>query len=879
MTPDPNPPLHESHRHLVATPVKRFNLSQIRRDLLRKTPEIGDFRTLDTALPAAAKTQFGVYDNGRRILVAVCLRDLNGFAGKTPGPFRDSVEILFNPWNDDIGYEQFLFTPRGTEGPYPFTPYEAAHSSAFRHMRLVKAQWDLPASAQAGEAGPPAGRQIASTAWLFAWFDANEVFRDGATVVGFNLARAPGARNEPATWNPCSGHGMQDATSFGRLYRTAPLAWASAARCRVSGTDSGPLEIRITGRSPARKPLAFRLVDPMGEPAPLESKRHHSHWEVCARLPAPVTGRYRLYAEADGPPPEPRYLAFDLAPTAEAPPFAVAMTYDVPDDILCDPLPYSPEALAAELDLMRRHGIDRIHWIDYPPETLQAPEWTAYSSKSVRTHQQCGGDLLPLAAKLARARGMKFVGIFKPFDLAIDGTNWHEAPDPESSSDGPAVRNLEGHAIWRPAAMARRQADTQAVHPDWLPPADGRRPARFRLYSRNPLPSLTRGEVRLWVSADNRRYQPYRGPMTVRVRRIRRPHQRWTAAGNVNEPTRETLFALELDGLRLKTPYAALDIRADVRLSGRAHAFAEAWDGEGRPLPVTLATRGDREQGFSYWQEWMSWANTSPRMLEDVTWGPGVHGLVFDRRLSQPTLLEPCCEGAQAIWLEHVRRILDTDADGAGIRTLCHHNNVMDYLSMAFHPAVRERFRAEHGRDPDPTWNDAVRVREVRGQAYTDFLRQAKSLAAGAGKTLALHLEAGIEVPPALAQRMQFNLEWETWIREGIADELILKWWFSQNPFIHERVLPLARRHGIPVHIVDRNGSLNQTPRAIERAEALLRDARRAGFAGYAWYEAANCKRRNTENVPEFRAHIGDAILRSARAAATAPPFRPPEFP
>ena len=137
---------------------------------------------------------------------------------------------------------------------------------------------------------------------------------------------------------------------------------------------------------------------------------------------------------------------------------------------------------------------------------------------------------------------------------------------------------------------------------------------------------------------------------------------------------------------------------------------------------------------------------------------------------------------------------------------------------------------------------------------------------AGTGKTFALHLESGIEVPASLDQRMQMNLEWETWIQEGIADELVLKWWFSQNPFIHERVLPLARKHGIPVHLVEMNGSLNNTQRAIERATALLTESRRAGFAGFAWYEAAGYKRRNIENIPEFRTHTGDAIRLSAEA-------------
>lgn len=854
------PCLIPSHRHCVVHSVDRFNLADIRRMILRGDDGVqADFQTNDTALPAAAKTAFAAFDNGRRILIAVCLRDLTGF-GQTSGPLTDTVELLVSPWNDGIGYYQFLLTPDGACRTYHFTPYSEAHSTAHAHLALDRSRWILPEGMGSGESGRAAGRQSAPVAWLFAEFEANALFC-GNTAIGFNLARCPGGIHEPATWNPCSGHGMQDASSFGRLYRTAPLDWGATAR--IERTVNG---LRLAGGlSAARKRLTFRLADPLGEPVAIDTLQRKRDWEI--RVPADATvqpGRYRLYAESAGVPLEPRFLAFDIEaqPAAAAAPFAVAMTWDVPDDIRCDPLPYTPDALAAELDLMRDHGINRIHWIDYPPETLYSPKWTARSPKAALTRKQCG-DLLPLAAKLARERDLAFIGVFKPFDIAIDGTHWHSAFEPDDCTSR-LPRNLEGRQLWVPEAVAKGQNHTQRVHDEWCPSA-GETPAKgFRLYSRDPLPTLKPADLRLWVSADNRNYAPYQGPKTVRVRRLRRSHQRWTAAGNIEEPARETVYALEIDGLRLKSPYLALEIKTDLKLSHRAHAFAEAWDAAGDARPVTLATAGNPEHGFTYFQEWMSWANTSPRMLEDVCWGKGFHGLVFDLRRTQPTLLEPCCEEAREIWLSHVRRILETEADGACIRTLCHHNNVMDYMMMAFHPAVREQFRAEHGREPEPTWEDAVKVRELRGRAYTDFLRGAKTLAGRAGKTLAIHLEAGIEVPPALDQRMQFNLEWETWIREGIADELVLKWWFSQNPFIHEHVLPLARRHGIPVHIVDRNCSLNNTPRAIERAEALLRDSRRAGFAGYAWYEAANCKRRNTENVPEFRAHIGDAIRRSA---------------
>lgn len=835
-----------SNRHCIVARVTRLDPAAARRELLRGAPGRGDFRTIDTALPAAVKTVFGVYECGRRLMVAVCLRDIFPRRGGAKQPAADSVELLFNPWDDGIGYEQLVFSAGGLRGHHHFTPYEFARSSAFRHPAVLETRWQAP-------------ERPDEPAWLFAWFETADIFRAG-DAVGFNVARAPANFYEPSSWNPCSGHGMQDATSFGRLHRGLPLDWTRDPRFEAAGG-----RLRLSGRADRGANLSFRLLGPLDEPVPFRAGRKGDRWEVRADLPRPEAGRCRLYATAPGRDPEPRYVAFDLDGKAKRP-FTVAMTWDVPDDMLGATRPYTPEALAAEFDLVRAHGVSRIHWIDYPPETLYS-RWRAVAPAVIaRTRRNCG-DLLPLAAALARERRLKFIGVFKPFDLAADHTNWRPAQD-EPPVAGRSLRNLEGRSVWVPAEVARRQDCVQSLNPAWLPAGAGSLPATLRIVSVRPLPPAGKWGLKLWVSPDNRRYQPYRGPLTLGARRRRLPHRRWTAAGNAAGQGQGTFHVMEISGLKLDSPFMALEIRGELVLDGRAHAFAEAFDAAGRPVPVTLASAGGLEGGFSYWQEWVSWANTSPRLLEDVRWGRGAHGLVFEMRRCYPTLLEPCSAGTREIWLGRVRRIIESGADGLSIRTLCHHNNVMDYRQMAHAEPVRARFRAEHGREPRPDAADALLVRRLRGAAYTEFLRDAKALAAAAGKTLALHLEAGIEVPPEHGQRMEINLEWERWITEGIADELVLKWWFPQNPFIHERVLPLARRHRLPVFFVDRNSALVTSTRSVERATALLVEARRAGLAGVAWYEAADCKRRNAENVPEFRGHAGEAILRSARAAA-----------
>ncbi len=815
-----------------------------------------DFQTIDTALPPAAKTAFKVYSDAEKLLVAVLLKDIVTKNIENAGVECESVEILFNPWNDSIGYYQFFITPSNVSLPYHFTPYEEVHTSAFRHLRCPKVEWEFFGTA---------GRNALRSAWVFAWFDVDDVFRFGNTVA-FNIARSSGNPGEHSSWNPCTGHGMQDATSFGRCYLKQPIHWS--ANVEIEKTKAG---IKISGRASRAKALRFYMLDPCGKPVTLKTSQRGMDWSVSAhKLPA-LRGRYRLYADVKNDKVEPRYLAFDKAPAFGAP-FAATMTYDVPDDVVRSPLPYTPASLEAEIDLLKKHGINRIHWIDYLPENCPkmfgSPIFRDQAAKFEQTTKNCG-DLLPLAARLAKKKGMEFIGIFKPFDMAFDSTRWSVSGLPQEP--GHTYRNLEGRNVWMQKAIAQNQDAVISAHPEWAPAGEGSMPARIRFYSWESIARLKPGSIRLWISADNRRYTPYRGPMRVSARKIRRPSYVWSAAGNLPGPVSETVWLLELEGLRLKTQYAALELPEGVRLVCRAHAFAEAWNEQGRPVPLTLATGGKIDGGFSYWQEWQSWANTSPRMLEDMNWSAGFHGMVFARRQTQPTFLEPCCEKSHDIWLQKVRRIAATSADGAAIRTVCHHNNIMDYLSLAFAPAARARFRAEYGRDPTPLWDDATKLRVVRGHAYTEFVRKAANLVRNAGKTFAMLIEPGMEIPSACDQRMQFNFEWETWIREQLVDTILLKWWFSQNPFIHERVLPMARRKGIPVHIIDRNASLETTPRAIERAKALFEDAWSAGFAGYAWYEMANYKVRNVENEPEFLRHAGHAIRLSAASLRGAP--------
>jgi hypothetical protein len=231
-------------------------------------------------------------------------------------------------------------------------------------------------------------------------------------------------------------------------------------------------------------------------------------------------------------------------------------------------------------------------------------------------------------------------------------------------------------------------------------------------------------------------------------------------------------------------------------------------------------------------------------------------------------LLEPTFEGARQIWLKHVQRILDTGVDGIDIRTIGHHNGTESYLKFAFAEPVRAEFRRRFGREVNPTDGDYERVRHIRGEAYTQFLRDAKLLAKKRGRKLGAHVEWGTEVPARLHTRlqMQMALEWERWIREGIVDELSLRGWGCYNRHVQTKILPLARKHGVGVHIISRCLSGGLDLRAMEICERYVTEACAAGFAGFSLYEANDLLRMNAQGVPMPIGCVDEAV-RQARAA------------
>ena len=237
-------------------------------------------------------------------------------------------------------------------------------------------------------------------------------------------------------------------------------------------------------------------------------------------------------------------------------------------------------------------------------------------------------------------------------------------------------------------------------------------------------------------------------------------------------------------------------------------------------------------------------------------WQSGAIGVIFDEDDRMPAMLEPACDGARKIWLGRAQQMLDAGVDGVSIRTYCHHNGPYHYLKYAFAEPVRETFKSMYGREPEMRDDDYERIRNIRGDFYTQFIREVSKLVRGSGKKLSVELESGIEVPANLHCRMQLPLQWRKWIEEGLVDEVRAKWMSAQSTFLHEEVLPVARRHGVPVQIISRclHNGLSHRPR--ETADMLIGGAVAAGFDAYNWYEQQNLVDTNQAGYPMLKGPV-----------------------
>lgn len=528
--------------------------------------------------------------------------------------------------------------------------------------------------------------------------------------------------------------------------------------------------------------------------------------------------------------------------------------------------PYSPAGLAGEMRTLKAWGVHRIHWIDndgYP-----APAKSNYT-KSI---QQCK-NLLGAACKAAKSHKLEFFADMKLFDLSY-------LTEEIALRGRKAIPVFDGsHCLTFSPEMTERPDIFAESHPEW------RRQAKFpitslRLFSLESIPALERADFELWESPDNLHYRPVsKRNLMVNVRKIQRENRRWTPDGFRSDAGKTACWVLELTGLRIQQPFLSLRTKRDgVGILNQQFALLEATSEEGieapfllgkglgGPMPFEPSNGSGLTRRYSFSSEGMLSGGDEP-VVSFGRWSLSDLGISFVEPDSIPGMLEPTHPVAHRIWLDRIDGFLKQDVDGVSIRPLRHHRGCHSWTRYSYAPTVRKIFEKRHGRPVEPTEDDIQLVRQIRGEGFGEFLREASRRTRSCGKKFIFQLELIGGPLEAVNSRMGFSYLLKDWIEEGIFDEIHARPISGYISWMRNVLLPYAKKHGVHVHIVTTNASAGYNHADYLQNERIVSDGISLGYEGVNFYESANLYDLTEADTIHPRA-LGEVTLRRAAELA-----------
>lgn len=574
----------------------------------------------------------------------------------------------------------------------------------------------------------------------------------------------------------------------------------------------------------------------------------------------------------------------------------LSITVDFPDDIVKGP--YDHDRLGQLMDAIRATGATRVRWMYYGEVDDSDPRrgniwsshWAAYGPATLAAL----GEPLRAAVKAAHERGLEIFGILKPYNGGLSGTYPLGSPEAQVRSRlqriGGTVQQvipfLEQHPEFR---LRRRPSAHVATVAETL------RPIRtLRLIKADDAPSrLQPAHLRIWTSPNNFQYQPLpivpigRVSVEPAARDIRDYHGRLvTAAG---APVR----VISLENLELTAPYVVVsttwtDGAGDFR--NTPVGLIEALDDTGRPVELVVAThaatwikpRDFRTYGLEFdmgyghvpiaLDEPWKGAGADPfkpfsghdEFAQEALFGRGPAGgfIGLARGKNQYLAAAPCeaYPEIRDLWLGWVRAMLAAGVDGVDLRISAHGCLSDEPDAYGYNEPVLAAYRQRYGQDPI----EPAKLRTVRGDLYTDFLREASALVRSEGKRFSVHLHAEAFRPdPVFGQKngipANIDFQWRRWIDEGLLDEATLRTsWFeaAEDPLgashtsssrlataladpVAVEMLSRCNARGIPVTLNRYIGRAAGLEEYLDDLDRIRRDARFSGFDVYEFFDLA----------------------------------------
>jgi hypothetical protein len=502
------------------------------------------------------------------------------------------------------------------------------------------------------------------------------------------------------------------------------------------------------------------------------------------------------------------------------------------------------------------------------------------------------GDIFTAAVNHAHREGLELVGILKPFDMAIHGFSW--PPFSEMARQHGRIFKIGGAAYWSTHMAADNQPLIMARKPSAWGPALQATWTRIDLVKEDDGECpLKPSDIAILVSDDNDTFRPYAGPLAARGLVEDYPVYASTPSGVMPTAEKRAARVFRFEGLDIREPFVALQVTGSARsfvnrLCDLVHVFGKT--GEETRLTYGLSPRrADHTSQF----------NNSPADTPAAPLAGPQGGFEFNRYPGSPSgsltcggdplvtplaldrgapsfvafargkdrgtlsILSPSFPETRALWMTWVTAMLDAGADGIDIRP-GHHNSDFAWIEYGFEQPVRDAMLKRTGVDIWETDDfDRDLWSRIRGEGWTQFIREASAVVRGRGKTLTLHVDGHYDSAPGTGGAMNITYDWRTWFAEGLMDRVTGKSLWPQSSLALE-VLALAHAKGIPVSYApycnnffeDRRTTnhIGDSPAGCEKpVERLIDWGRKAGFDSFLFYECASALRAKPDGTIGFR--------------------------
>jgi hypothetical protein len=210
-----------------------------------------------------------------------------------------------------------------------------------------------------------------------------------------------------------------------------------------------------------------------------------------------------------------------------------------------------------------------------------------------------------------------------------------------------------------------------------------------------------------------------------------------------------------------------------------------------------------------------------------------------------------------------IKAMLDAGADGIDVRLGGHHSDI-SWIEYGFEEPVRDEMLKRTGVDIWQTDDfDYDKWRKVRGEAYTQFLREVSQEVRQRGKKMAVHIDSNFDGAPGHGGAMNLVCDWQSWIDEGLMDRITAKsLWPGSTPA--RQVLAAAHARNIPVHynpylnnFFEDKSTINHvgdSPKGCHiPVERHIAWGKEFGYDGFVFYECASALWADENQTVFFR--------------------------